>query len=233
MDNNPIKNYFGQLRRILTHPKIFFRELPVHGPITGALVFALVTQWIGSALSFLWHSATGDAVGGYVKGLFRMADGYGIDSAGRGSSFLNSPMLLEVREHLLHWMWGTGSVILSPFLTIASIFFTSCIVYIGARIFVTPGKNGAPSEINFESAVRLMCYGMAPAILAGIPFIGGIASGFLIAIITIIAMKEFYRISTSRAVAVALFPKILFFGTIAVGILLILLGFFKFFVTSF
>ena len=201
--------------------------------MTSALVFALVTQWLGSALSFLWHSATGDAVSGYVKGLFRMADGYGIDSAGRGSSFLHSPMLLEVRERLLHWMWGTGSVILSPFLTILSIFFTSCFVYLGARILVTPGKEGAPSEINFETAVRLICYGMAPAILAGIPFIGGIASGFFIAIITIIAMKEFYRIGTARAIAVALFPKLLFIGTIMVGILLILLGFFKFFMTTF
>ena len=107
---------------------------------------------MGAAAAFVWRLFIGGAIGGYFDRMMRMAgDVAEVDNPGRNAQ------LMEMSERMKHWIWGAGSIIADPFLTLAQIFFISFLVFLGARIFVTPGKNGAPREITFESALRIVC----------------------------------------------------------------------------
>ena len=202
--------------------------MPLSGGLGAPLAYALITHWMGAVLEYLWRAALGGAVTGYFKDLFQIAgDVADVDRLGRGT------MLLEARDRIVHWFWGAGSIIADPFLTLAAILFTSFFVYIGARILVSPHNSNHPDEITFESAVRIICYGMTPAILAGVPVIGGPISSLWVVVVTIIAARESYRIENGRAMVVALFPKLLFLGIIFAGVFLFALFFLKLIASNF
>ncbi len=219
-----LRRYFSTIWSILTRPTAFFRKMPVRGGISYPLAFALVTHWLGSAIEYLWRATLGGYLNNYVDTLMRMAgDVAEVDSPGRRAA------ILEMKEQFTHWMWGAGAVVADPFKTLFSVFFTAVFVYAGARILVTPGKNGAPSEITFESALRIVCFGLTPSLLAGVPLAGWFLSTFGILIVTVIGAREVYRISTGRALVVALFPKILLFGVIGMmlaGFIVVIARFF-------
>ena len=132
-----------------------------------------------------------------------------------------------------HWIWGAGSIIADPFLTLAYFFFISFLVFLGARIFVTPGKNGAPREITFESALRIVCYGMTSAILAVLPLFGGPVAYIYQIVVSVIGAREVYRIDNGRASLVALFPQVLLFGILMMVFFAITVAVIKFFATAF
>jgi hypothetical protein len=216
-----IRAYFQNLKAILLAPSKFFRDMPLTGGLSGPLAFALVTHWIGSAFSFLWAQLAGNAIE-HAAGRFmhfsssfsNSGSGGDIDSPARFNQWIEAKQRIG---HLLwHWMWGTGSIILDPFSTLFAIFFTGTFVYVGARLLVNSSRQ---SEVSYESAIRLVAYGLSPAILAAFPFVGSFFATLYVLVVTIIGARELYRISNSRAVLVALFPKLLFLGIIAVGLL--------------
>jgi len=217
----PIRRYFMDVWSLITEPTQFFRKMPLSGGVTGPLAFALVTHWLGSALGYLWRTLATGIVEGYWQHIFSALGSLGrvtgdfadIDSPGRGH------MLMQARDQFMHWTLGVGSVLVDPFLTLLGLLFTSFFVFVGARLLVTPGKNGAPREITYESALRVVCYGLSPAILAAIPLAGGVIAAICVAIITIIGAREVYRIPTFRATVVGLFPKVLFLGILVSGML--------------
>jgi hypothetical protein len=229
--NNPVRwasGYFATLWEVLTRPSDFFRHLPVSGGIAGPLAFALISNWIGSALSFLWALIIGGALADHLSSLFKVAgDVVEVDYPGKMAQFT------DLKERLTHWMLGAGSVILDPFITVVSVLITSFFVFIGARLLVSPGKNGAPSEITYESALRVVSYGMGPAILAGIPIFGPVISYLCVVIVTVIAAKELYHVPQGRAIAVALFPKLLYLAIILGAVLLLILFAVKFLISAF
>lgn len=219
-----IHRYFAQLWQILTHPTPFFRQMPVEGGLTSPLAFALITHWLGAAASFLWSHLMGQWLAHFVDTFSRIAT----DVAQRNGENSQFPFdqMLTYKDWLWQWFWGTGSIVIDPFLTLFSILFTSFLVFVGAKIFVTwisvqPSEQKSP-QVTFESAVRIICYGMAPMILTGIPLFGWGLATFLSAIITIIGAKEVYRVGTFRAIVIALFPKILFLGFILGSVLIFL-----------
>ncbi len=224
----PIRQYFIDLFEISVHPVRFFRRMPLEGGVSGPLAFALVTHWLASALEYLWHSLIGGAAMEYLNEMIKVAGNVAdVDNPGQ------SARLFQLRDQLLHWVWGTGSVIADPFFTLASILFTTLFVYAGARLLVTPDEDGHPHVITYESSLRIVCYGLSPSILAGIPLIGGFVASLCVSIVTIIGAREVYRITTGRAIVVALFPRILLFGTIAMGLFFGLLALIKLVATAF
>jgi hypothetical protein len=218
----PFRAYFSTLWSILTHPTSFFRSMPLSGGVGGPLAFALITHWLGAALSFLWAAAIGGAISTYTDGLFsifgEVAD---IDHPGRAAA------LAQARDRVVHWMWGAGSIVLDPFLTLLSIAFTAFFVWIGARIFVDPKPEQGLKEVSYESALRVVCFGMTPSILAGLPLLGGVVASLIAIVVTVIGAREAYRTTTGTAILVALFPKILWVGVIMMGFMAMALFFIK------
>jgi hypothetical protein len=222
-----VLGYFGAVWQIIARPSEFFRSLSTTGGIARPIAFALVTHWLGSSFSYLWRSLLNpdwrSGTEGWIGQILTPAGSvYDVDSPGRHAQWAN------LQSHLRDWFWGASSVIADPFTTLISIVFVSFFVFLGARILVTPAvtKPGeAPRPINYESAVRIVAYGLTPAILSVIPFAGGIISTLAVLLVTVTGAREIYRISWSRAFVVATFPKILFFGTIIVGVGLFIFAF--------
>jgi hypothetical protein len=219
-----VKNYFSDLWKILAHPKLFFRHMPLKGGITHPLAFALVTHWIGSSFNFVWRLWYGNTLQRSIQNWLQMTNG-----TTRHFGDLES----SARDKIVEWIFGVGPVVIDPFFTLVSILFTSFFVFLGARILVSPGKNGHPDEITYESAVRIICFGTAPAILSFFPFVGPFVSSFYGIVITIIGAKEAYRIGSGRAIVVALFPKFLFLGIMTTVIAMIVFAAFKLFSLAF
>jgi len=225
---SPIKNYFATLYQILTRPAQFFKLMPRMGGVSGPLAFALITHWVGSAVQFLWRSAIGTSLAPYWNNLFKITgDVVEIDNPGRNAQ------LVEMRDRITHWIWGAGSVVADPFLTLTSILFVSLLVFVGARIFVTPRDGQPESQVNYESAIRIVCFGMAPSILAGLPFLGGVVAALFVLIVTVIAAREVYHVDTGRAIVIALFPKLLFLGVLVLGVAFLALAVIKLFAMAF
>lgn len=224
----PIRRYFTDLSQIISHPTQFFRRMPITGGLSGPLAFALVTHWLGSAVAYLWHALMSGSITERVGRLLQLAGNVTeVDHPGRGAR------LMALQDQITHWMWGAGSVIVDPFLTLVSIVFTTFLVWVGARILVTPGKNGAPTEITYESALRIVCFGMSPAILAVIPLVGGFVAALGAMIVTVIGAREVYRIEVGRAIVVALFPKVLLLSVVGTGMFLVVIFMIKAIATTF
>lgn len=215
-----IVQYFTDVWMVITHPTLFFRQVHLKGGLTSPLCFALVTHWIGSALNLIWRLSFGSSTLHWIQNLFQNNEDLSYVTR---STY--EPYWIKIKELVLEWVMGAGAVILDPFFTLFSILFTSAFVYAAARIFVTPGKDEHPNEINYESAVRIVSYGLTPSIFGAIPIFGGFLSSIYVLIVTIIGAKEVYRVPTSRAFVIALFPKLLFFGIILIGLVILIFTF--------
>lgn len=211
-----IHRYFHDVWNIITRPTLFFRAMPRGSSIAGPLAFALVGIWLGSLVEFLWQGALGRYLLGGMDDLFRIAgDVAEVDHPGQ------TALILEARDRLMDWFWSTSAVLAAPFVGAVSLLFNSALVYLGARWLVTPGKPGAPEVIDYPTALRVVSFGMAPAILAAIPVVGTPVSRICILIVTVIGVREVYRIGNGRALIIALFPKLLFLGALLSGFLVL------------
>lgn len=206
-----VKNYWSTLSQLLFSPSRFFGSWSTGSvpEVPAALTFALITHWLGSALAYLWQIFFGTLWGDALSQLFEIAgDVAEVDHPGRGSE------LFAVRDRVLSWFWSAGPVVIDPFLTLLQLCVTALFVYAGARLLVSPGRNGAPREITYSTALRIVCFGTAPAILAAIPLAGPALSFLGIAWVTIVGARSVYRVSTARGTVIALFPKLLILGFI-------------------
>ena len=189
---DPIQNYFQMLGQILLRPKKFFSTVSLTGGLSGPLAFALISHWLGAAFSLIWTLMFSDPVGSFFHQVFNAAQ--------------NMQLMDSNYPSLGGWVWNAALVIADLIITLVQIFITSLLVFIGARIFITPGQNGAPNEISFESIVRLIAYARTPMILTALPFMGSFIGYVYVFVLTVIGAKEIYKISTGRAVFITIFP---------------------------
>ncbi len=217
-----ISRYFKDVWEIISRPAAFFRRFSQQRPSTAyALTFALVTHWLGKALQSLWAFSMLHSFESWAGRLFQWGNRWDLEISHPG----RAAELLEWRDRVWHWFVGAGSVILDPFFTLLSILFTSLLVLVGVKLLV---PRNAP-RADYSSTVQLICFGLTPSILSAIPFIGPFAAALGIVIVTTIGAREWYQVSTGRAVAIAIFPKLLFFGFLLIGLMGILFIFLKLF----
>lgn len=211
--SNPVVTYFITLKSILTQPTLFFRNLKRPTGLVAPLLFGIITNWIASALEYLWFTGLGKFFGSRLSDIFQALDKSSeIDSSGRTGA------LLAMREKVVDWMFGVGSVLVDPFKTCAQILFLSFFVWIGARIFAKISAD-AEERLSYESAVSVVGYSMAASLFKGVPIVGGLIAGVFIMMIAIIGARETYRVSSGRALVIALFPTLLFWGLIFAGVI--------------
>jgi hypothetical protein len=235
--------YFRDLKNVLLEPAVFFRSLPITGGLAVPLTFALVTHWLGSLINYFLSALTGEVGGHFFDRFMQFSSQYSsrysqmgggdIDSFGRGGG-MNQSLLqaLGAGEKAASWLWGASGILLDPFTTLVWLIFISFLVFVGARLLVKPTAAHLarfPNGVTFESAVRVVSFGMGPAIFTGLPYLGSfIAKLIYIPIVTIIGAREIYRVSNGRATAIALFPEILLWGIIGTGVIVLMAIFFKF-----
>ncbi len=223
---NLISEYFQKIRFILFNPTLFYRQLPRTGGLSGPLAFALTTHWVGAALSYLWRLTTPSSPFGFQR-IFEGWRTYPtIDQPGR-----NVPWN-QFGSHLMDYFFGVTSVITDPFVTLFSLLFSALFIFIGARLLVPSGKEGTLSEVTYESAIRILCYGTAPALFAAVPFFGHGIAWFYSWYVTLIGVKEVYRVSTGNAIVITLFPNLLLLGILMVGLMILSFFFFQFVVAG-
>lgn len=228
------QKYVRTVRRVLTEPSAFFREMPTTGGLGGPLAFALITHWLGKFASWLWGLAFGHAlypmILSYLDRLEELAR-----NTDEGDRFSMLPMLqnqlaqMRAPGHWVHSLFGAASLALDPFLTLMSLFFTGLFIFVGARLFVRTGRDGAPTEVTFESVMRILCYASTPVILSFIPVVGGLAASIGSFVILVIGIREVYHSTTGRGVLVAVFPQLLLLALV----LLAIFAFLTFFVSMF
>lgn len=227
-----IQNYGRDVFTLLKTPSAFFKQMPVTGGLSRPLAFALVNHWLGSALAFFW-AETSDPARGILGGLARWFQSFISQHFGKDNDLSFLPMAQEgkswfqSRDQWLNWYSGMESVLIDPFFTLASILFSSVFVFIGARLLVSPPRAGHLQEVTYESTVRILCFGLTPSLLLGIPYLGGVLSSFFCVIFTLIGAREVYRVTSTRALFIVLFPKLIFFGIIGLGLVIIALIAFK------
>jgi hypothetical protein len=225
---NPIAQYFDDLKTLLLKPKQFFRQMPRDAGLAQPLAFALIAHWIGSAISYLWtaiSTRTGEEVFEKWAGVF--GNGDQIDVIRRSAPWATA------RHAFTQWFWGMSSVIADPFYTLISLLIGSFFVFLGARLLVgimSDAPAAAPAvqrrhEVTYESAVRIMAYGKVASIFLAIPMGGALIAWLYGFYISTVGAKEVYRIGTGRGMLIVLFPQVLFILVIfAFVALLFLLG---------
>ncbi len=221
-------NYWIDLQQILTQPKAFFSHMPIRGGYVHPLAFALITHWFASSIAFLWSLLLGHSPLKFLQNWIQETTSF--------NSLNSLPLNLlgsQSRQQIIDWFFGVGPVILDPFVNLFGILISSIFIYAGARIFITLSVNNEPKEITYESIFRILCFGMSPSILSIVPVAGVILSKLGIFVITVIGLKTVYKIGTSRAITVYLFPKLLFLGIIGIGFLVLMIAFFRLFSFSF
>jgi len=220
-----LRNYFSDVWKIMSHPTEFFHHMPTTGGLGRPLAFALVTHWIGACIEFLWKNALGGALIQHIQHMIRLAgDVFDVDQPGSGA------MIVSAGDRLAAWFTGAGPILVDPFLTLFSILLTSAFVFAGARILVPDAVSRKDSAaVTFESAVRVVSFGLTPAILAAIPLLGGFVSSLCIFIVTVIGVKEVYKIGVGRSLVVVLFPKLLMLGVVLTIVAAIAFAFIRFF----
>lgn len=207
-----IRKYLETLWSILRTPSQFFKKMPIGGGLAAPLTFALATHWMGTLGAYLWRMLLGtdSVLQSWWRSRMENVDVDTIDDY--------SWMADNLNQWSKDFFWSAGSVVLDPFKTLLSILATSLFVFIGARLLVSPGKHGAPWEIRYESAVRIMAYSTAPSILLALPMGGEFLAWIGGLILSVIGAREVYRVDTGRALTIAFFPQILVFGVVALAI---------------
>lgn len=221
---NLISDYFRTLKALLSSPTQFFHTLDLNRGMVGPLTFAVITHWVGAALAYLWQSAVGRVFQNDIRDFMGAFDKFvEIDSTDR------SVMYVEMRQKVIDWMWGVGSVIVDPFKTVISILITSFFVWLGAKLLANPHVENSERRFSFETAVALVSFGYAPSILQGIPMLGSTVAWLFTFIVTLIGAREIYRVGNGRGMVIVLFPKILLFTFFFGSLALLMLLFFKLF----
>jgi hypothetical protein len=214
-----VPHYFRTTTRILFHPSRFFAALSPEGSLTLPLLYALITHWLASMLAFLWKAPVQQMARNFLREGKMLWQGFSsdlaaIDSPGRHAEPPIPPEALQrLKELILPWLWGSSSVLLNPFFTLASLVLSAFLIYLAARVLIDSEK-----PIRYRATLRLICFSSAPVLWSVIPIAGSIIAPLAILTTTTIALMETHRTSLGRALLSALFPKISLVLLMATGL---------------
>jgi hypothetical protein len=185
--------------------------MPRDGGLVMPLLFAVVTNWLAAAISFLWKVPLFESIQrGYREGAGLWNEFAGdlssIDSPGRhAQSEIPAEAWMKFKELVLPWFWGASSVLLDPFATLAGVFTTSILVFVAARVLVDSER-----PIRFSTMIRIVCFSSAAALWAVVPIVGALVAPIAMIATLTIALSEIYKTSFFRALTIAIFPKVAF-----------------------
>lgn len=231
------KKYIRDVYKNVLHPHDFFKDKSREQTSNSSVIaYALVTHWIGTAIAYFWQQWLGGSFLKLIqpllllsKDLYTPFENSDIDSEA-SIQFLN-----QLQTNVQTWIWGAGSVITDPIVTLVKIYFTTTLVLMGCKLLIphTQRNNSESSrhihDVNFLAALKIVCYGMTPGILIVIPIAGIPLAAIFSSLTMIIGAKELFHISYTRATIIALFPKLLFLMVLFSGLAFIVFLIFQIF----
>jgi hypothetical protein len=214
---NSIQSFVKKLNQLILSPTDFFqqnrRSLISKSGVSTAISFALIVGWISSLVSFIWTSLLGTFFEGKFRSLLHISS-----EVVEPSLKIGQGMVDELRGKIYDYLFGAGSILLSPFLILIKLAVTAFIIHIAVRLFVEKKDDVDP---KYSSTLKILCYSTAPSILNIIPGIGFVLSLFLSFIVSMVGLKETYKTTSIRAFFVLIFPNLIFIGILFLIIFLV------------
>lgn len=196
----PVRNYFAQLKEVLFEPAHFFRLLAPQHSTAEALTFGLVSIWISAIISFFW-SITNSML------LQKLLEFWVEDS---DASF----RVMSGQE----LVWQAGYVIATPFLSLLGLAISALVLLGFSKLFISDEPAAVMHELQVEresnltytQTLKIVGFASAGTWLSIVPIFGPLLSYFAILLLTMIGVRESFRVSTKRAALVVFVPQFIF-----------------------
>lgn len=192
-EQNPLVAFLARIKESLFNPTRFFETLPLREGLSAPLAFGIACTWMGSMGSALWGQL-GLTPQNDARSLWMQAQLPDLPS--------------ETWERIAvwsHWIFGMGSVAITPFLTLIHLLTASLCLLLGARVLhgSAPVRDGGP--FDYETAVRILGYSGSAGLLVMIPGVGGLLSGIVGFILILRGVQVITRSPGGRAGVIASF----------------------------
>ncbi len=218
-----MKKLIRSWRNSLTQPEYFYKNEFDHVKTSEALALGLISIWIQDLLEFLVRLIKNESY---------------LDSLNKLRSILESvPGWRQVPESIWlqnpslsgpTWVSEAFPVILSPFSALAKIGFGTLALWVGVSLLF----RNSPRAIRATDLLKISALSLTPLVFAGLlsflPFgLGGFIAWIFATYVLIVALAHVYQVSSARALAAILLPKIILFtlmGMLILGSIVILFG---------
>ncbi len=186
-----IRSYLHYCQSILLEPASFFRrdfnEIDLHK----VLALGLLSSWLSALFLFFFQSLSlaiittffSDWIGSYLT-----VDG--ADSMDQGRAFL----------------FSSAKALLHPFFILPWLFINSIILYVFAKIFLPSHEN-----MNQKTCLKILGCAIVASWLSVVPVLGGLLAYVATIALLVIAIREQFATSSSRALLVVFTPQVLLF----------------------
>jgi len=196
-----IGSLFETWRESLFNPAGFFRKMPIKGGIGNPILYALICGFIGIVFNSMWDQFFGQ--------LF---------DPSQWAPYMGHNFNYDVYEftNRIRSISLLSSMVVMPFILVASFFIISGIVHLILLIF---GWN----RENYEATFRITTYTEGTSFFMVIPFVGWTIAAIWQLVLMIIGVREIHRTSTGQAILVMLLPLI-FCCACCCGFIFMILG---------
>lgn len=162
-------------------PSGFFRGMPEEEPVGPAVLYALIIGVVAASIRMFWSFVL-------------PAPTIALEDITGAALFEHPMQLLLARAHQT-----LADFLLAPVYILLGILISAGIIQMVLAILV-------PQRGPYSRTVRMVCYAQSTALLAIVPFFGGIIGGIWSLVITTKGVREVHRTTTGRATATVLLP---------------------------
>ncbi len=204
IDFSVFSNFFTTIWQVIRSPKKFFTSQGDFSQLSlsWTLSFFVLVQWIAAFFNFIWNTAFGSFTERNLTHLFSLYS---------RSMDISEPSLSinldQLKDHAIEFLFGAGSVVLTPFTSLIKLFVIGFLIHVAVRLFINETQMRPHS---YTTTLKILSYAYAPSVLCVLPGLGLILSWIFIFIACVAGIREVYLTSTSRALFAVLFPELLF-----------------------
>jgi hypothetical protein len=206
----PLRAYFRRLSRLFFEPGRFFREDLIHFSVSEALAFGIVSAWVASVIAFFFQTLNGFL----LRGLFE-------SWVQRVLSTEQGLAIFQPSEQ--DFIWTAGFLLLDPFFSLLRILLAALVLFTFARILIDENRDNVYA-LSFSNVLKIQAVSLAAQWFAVVPFFGGVL-GFLVNLILLVTgVRECFRVSNRRSIAVVLAPYLILLFVTLLGLAFLVLS---------
>lgn len=204
-----IRKFFGLTGRILMEPSKFFRQDLNLLSWSEAMTFGIVGAWISTLIAFVWET---------LNSLFLIH----FFEKWVQTFFASEEAISLFGEGANGFLWSAGLLLLTPFLLLLRLFFSSLAVYFFAKLLIEPNER-ALEQPSLPGIIRIFGVSLAGSWFCVVPILGAPISFVARMVLAVTGIRERYGISTRRSMAVVFGPYLFFVAMLFLFLLVALL----------